>query len=209
MSQGKMRALIVGCLAAVWAICFSLPFAPSALADNFPKVIMQTSKGTIVISVYTPFVPRNANNFLDLVGRGFYNGLMFHRVEDWVVQGGDPRGNGTGNFVDENGRSRYVPLEIHQALHHSAPGVVAMAHGPNPNSGSCQFYILKQSRMQIDGKYSIFGGVIRGMDVVNRLQPGDTIISAEIYNPNPVRRPSPSNLGPVQDLGGPNGGTGF
>lgn len=162
-------------------ILFSATSAGAQSQD--PYVVLNTSKGTIVMRIYTGMAPRTASNFLDLVSRGFYNGLSFHRVENWVIQGGDPNGNGTGLFVDpETGQVRYLPLEASPYLHHNAPGVVAMAHSRSPNSGSCQFYITKKASPALDGSYSIFGGVVRGMDVVYNIQIGDRIISAEIVN---------------------------
>ena len=145
---------------------------------------MNTTKGTIVMRVYVSYAPNTATFFLDLVSRGFYNGLTFHRVEDWVIQGGDPTGTGGGGFVDpQTGQTRYLRLETSPYLHHSAAGVVAMAHARSPNSGSCQFYIIKKPMPALDGGYSIFAGVIRGMDAVYNMQRGDRIISAEIVRP--------------------------
>lgn len=165
------------------AIFIWLSAAPAFAQDPF--VILNTTKGTIVMRIYTGLAPYTANNFLDLVNRGFYNGLYFHRVENWVIQGGDPNGNGTGGFVDpQTGQIRYLRLETSAYLHHSAPGVVAMAHARSPNSGSCQFYITKQAMPALDGAYSIFGGVVRGMDVVYNIQRGDRIVSAEIVSSN-------------------------
>ncbi len=153
---------------------------------------MNTTKGTIVIRVYARLAPNTASNFLDLVSRGFYNGLYFHRVEDWVIQAGNA-GNG-GIFVDpETGRPRYLRLEVSPYLHHNAPGVVAMAHANSPNSGSCQFYITKKASPALDGGYAIFGGVIRGMDAVYNMQRGDRILSAEISSSGPSRAPSQSS----------------
>lgn len=144
-----------------------------------PVVVLQTTKGPIAMRIFQSVVPYTAGNFLDLVSRGFYNGLTFHRVESWVIQGGDPNGNGTGLFYD-GGQPRYLRLETNRMLQHNAPGVVAMAHGKSPNSGSCQFYITKKPMPALNGSYSIFGGVVQGMEVVYNIQPGDRILSAEI-----------------------------
>jgi cyclophilin family peptidyl-prolyl cis-trans isomerase len=148
-----------------------------------PIVVMETTKGTMAIRVYVNMVPNTARNFLDLVSRGFYDGKTFHRVETWCIQGGDPNGNGTGNFVDPaSGEARYIPLEINRNLRHSAPGVVAMARSQNPNSASCQFYIVKRAMTQLDGQYAIFGGVVKGLNTIYGIRPGDRIIHAEIVN---------------------------
>jgi cyclophilin family peptidyl-prolyl cis-trans isomerase len=168
------------------------------LVDHF--VTLNTSKGPIVIKVYFSLVPYTASNFLNLVKRKFYDGLNFHRVEDWVVQGGDPVGNGTGNFIDpETGKPRFLHLEVTPKLNHDKPGVVAMARSQDPNSASCQFYILKQPASYLNGKYAVFGQVVEGMQTVNRLQIGDMIVSARITDPaasedrpSSVDRPAPS-----------------
>jgi peptidyl-prolyl cis-trans isomerase B (cyclophilin B) len=150
--------------------------------DQF--VIMKTTKGTIVIRVYYSMVPYTAGNFLNMVNRGFYNGLTFHRVENWVVQGGDPNGDGTGHYVDPaTGQPRFLKLEIHPRLNHNHAGVVAMARSASPNSASCQFYFLKRPSPFLNGKYSVFGQVVRGMEVVNSMQIGDRIVDAHIWRP--------------------------
>lgn len=165
-------------LAATLVMC-SLPAAMAQGTD--PIVMLQTTRGNIVIRVYRGLVPYTAGNFLDLVSRGFYNGLTFHRVETWCIQGGDPNGNGTGDFVDpQTGQTRYLNLEISPALHHNAAGVVAMARSQNPNSASCQFYITKSPVPQLDRQYAIFGGVVDGINVVRSIGRGDRIISAQI-----------------------------
>ncbi|MBU6450855.1 MAG: peptidylprolyl isomerase [Cyanobacteria bacterium REEB67] len=146
-----------------------------------PVVVMQTTRGTMAIRVYASMAPKTASNFLDLVSRGFYDGKTFHRVESWCIQGGCPFGNGQGSFTDpDTGQTRYIPLEINRKLGHYAPGVVAMARSSNPNSASCQFYILKKAMPQLNGQYAVFGGVIQGLNTIYGIGPGDRIIHAEI-----------------------------
>jgi len=176
---GLLSALIV-------SACWVLPTSDHARAQSRdPIVVLETTKGPIFIRIFSGLAPHTARNFLDLVNRGFYNGLSFHRVEDWVIQGGDPNGNGTGVYVDPtSGRPRYLPLEANYRLSHNAAGVVAMAHGPSPNSNSCQFYIIKRPKPELDGNYSIFGGVVKGMNVVYSITRGDQILSAQIINNN-------------------------
>lgn len=166
-------------------------FRPAAAQGGDPVVLMQTTKGTIVMRIYTGMAPNTAASFLDLVSRGFYNGLTFHRVENWVIQGGDPSGTGNGVFVDpQSGQPRYLQLEASRYLRHNAPGVVAMAHGKSLNSSSCQFYITKKAMPALDGSYSIFGGVLQGMDVVYNIARGDRILQAEIANTGGAGRQS-------------------
>lgn len=147
-------------------------------------VTLQTTKGPILIRVFYSVLPRTAGNFLNLVDRNFYDGLTFHRVENWVVQGGDPQGNGTGSFIDPStGAPRYIRLEIDRRLTHNYPGMVAMARSQDPNSASCQFYILKRPMPQLNGQYAVFGQVLQGMRTVQSLQIGDRIVSARITDP--------------------------
>jgi len=170
--------------------------------DRF--VDLETSKGPIRIRVFASMVPYTAGNFLDLVESGFYNGLTFHRIENWVVQGGDPNGNGSGNATDESGRPKFIRLETNPQLTHNQPGMVAMARSNDPNSASCQFYILKRPMPQLNGKYAVFGRVVNGMNAVYAMQPGDRITSAAIMSQNneqpaqsssPQSEPEPSNNG--------------
>lgn len=202
-SRGVRPFLAGTVLGLLTTFCLALPGDTQA---NDPIVVLQTTKGPIAIRVYIGMVPNTSRNFLDLVSRGFYNGLGFHRVETWCVQGGDPRGNGTGNFVDpQTGRPRYLNLEINGNLHHNGPGVVAMARSDNPNSASCQFYITKSAVGFLDGKYAIFGGVIDGMRSVFNIRPGDRIMSAQIVGqgggggggsrPAAAQRPTSSGAG--------------
>lgn len=148
-----------------------------------PLAILQTNKGTINIRLFRTYAPKTTANFIDLVNRGFYNGLTFHRVvPGFVVQGGCPNGNGSGFFIDPTTQKpRMLPLETNPCLKHNAPGVVAMARlGNDVNSSSCQFYITLAPQPSLDGKYSVFGGVVSGMDVVSKIIVGDKILSIVI-----------------------------
>ncbi len=180
LTPAQLKKLFVILLTAILSSATTL--CP-AWADADPIVVMQTTKGPIVIRVFRNMVPYTANNFLDLVSRGYYNGKLFHRVEGWVIQGGCPYGNGTGDYTDpDTGQKRYIRLETHRNLNHNAAGVVAMARGQNRDSASCQFYILKKSMPQLNGQYAVFGGVVDGLANIYRISPGDRIISAQIAN---------------------------
>ena len=143
---------------------------------------IETNRGTIRIGLYGDKAPKTVANFEKLAAKGFYNGLTFHRVEPgFVIQGGCPNGDGTGNYIDPaTNQPRFIQLEISPYLRHNAPGVVAMARTDSPNSASCQFYITLAKTPHLDGKYAVFGGVIRGMDVVQSIAKGDRIVSATI-----------------------------
>ncbi len=134
--------------------------------------IVETEHGTFVIELYPKVAPKTVDNFETLVKKGFYNGLTWHRVvPDFVVQGGDPDGTGKG------GPGYTVPAEIDPKEHHLR-GSVATARtsdevNPERASSGSQFYICLEPQPGLDAQYTIFGGVIKGMDVVDQIQKGD------------------------------------
>jgi peptidyl-prolyl cis-trans isomerase B (cyclophilin B) len=150
------------------------------------KATIETNKGRIVIELYEDKAPQTAANFIDLAGRGFYDGLTFHRyVPGFVIQGGDPVGNGTGGFVDpQTGRERRIKLEVSRDLSHGDAGAVAMARSSAPDSASSQFYITLGRTPHLDMNYAVFGRVVEGMDVVNQLREGDRMTSVTIGDGN-------------------------
>lgn len=128
---------------------------------------IETDKGTIKAELYVKQAPITTKNFIDLANSGFYNGLKFHRVEPgFVVQGGDPNGDGTG------GSGKTIPLEINPELKH-VKGALAMARMQDPNSATSQFYITLAETPFLDGQYAVFGKVIQGIDVVGKIKVGD------------------------------------
>jgi cyclophilin family peptidyl-prolyl cis-trans isomerase len=129
---------------------------------------VETTKGTVVIRLLPDVAPQTVNSFVSLARKGFYDGLTFHRVEDWVVQGGDPLGTGAG------GPGYSVPAEFESSKKYSqVRGVVGLARSDPPNSGGSQWYVVKRDAPQLDGQYTTFGRVISGMDVVDKLVIGD------------------------------------
>lgn len=150
----------------------SLP--PSKVAYATVEV---EGRGKFVIELNLEKAPKTAGNFIKLAEQGFYNGLTFHRVEPgFVVQGGDPNGNGTG------GPGYTIPFEETGLTHED--GAVAMALSPgDKNSGGSQFYICLGPQHQLDGDYAVFGRVIQGMDVVRKIQRYDIMKEVTIsYN---------------------------
>jgi peptidyl-prolyl cis-trans isomerase B (cyclophilin B) len=146
------------------------------------KAILDTTKGKITIELYEDKAPITAGNFIDLIEKKFYDGLTFHRYEPgFVIQGGDPRGNGTGGYIDPNtGSERRIRLEVSRELKHGEAGGVAMARSSNPDSASCQFYITLGPAAFLDMNYAVFGRVTDGMDAVNQLRAGDKMNSVTI-----------------------------
>lgn len=136
--------------------------------------ILETVKGTIKFEFYEKEAPITTKNFIDLAQKGFYNGLTFHRVEPgFVIQGGDPRGDGTG------GSGKTIPLEIAPSLSHKK-GAVGMARSQDPNSASSQFYICLEDARFLDKNYAVFGQVVEGQEVVQKIRKGDKILKATI-----------------------------
>ncbi len=153
--------------------------APPMTIDTNKKyaATIKTAKGDIVAELYPKDAPQTVNNFVFLARDGFFNGLTFHRVEPgFVIQGGDPLGNGTG------GPGYTIPAEI-KSKH--TKGALAMARLPdnvNPkrDSSGSQFYITLEATPFLDGQYTAFGQVTQGMDVVQKIARGDTIQSVTI-----------------------------
>ena len=128
-----------------------------------PIVVFETNQGTFKAELFKDKAPLTAQNFLDLTNKGFYNGLKFHRViADFMLQGGDPNGNGTG------GPGYKIKDEFGPGLKHSAPGMLSMANA-GPNTGGSQFFVTLVPTPWLDGKHAIFGKVVSGMDVVEKI----------------------------------------
>ena len=124
--------------------------------------------GKIVIELYPDKAPITVENFLSLVNRGFYNGLIFHRViENFMIQGGDPEGTGMGGS-GKNIKGEFSSNGVKNDLSHER-GVISMARSQNPNSASSQFFICHADAKYLDGQYAAFGKVIEGMDTVDEI----------------------------------------
>ena len=132
-----------------------------------PSATIETSKGRIVIELYSDEAPRAVENFVKLAKQEFYNGLIFHRViPGFMIQGGDPNGDGTG------GPGYEFEDEFSPRLRHDGAGVVSMANrGPNTNGS--QFFITLAATPWLDGRHTIFGRVVEGQDAVERIAAAD------------------------------------
>ena len=136
-------------------------------------VVIQTTRGKIRFKFYTKDAPKTVHRLVELITKGFYNGLTFHRVvPGFVVQGGDPSGSGMG------GSGVSLPAEFNSRKH--IPGAVAMARAQDPNSADSQFYISLGTHSHLDGSYTVFGQLIEGQEVANQLQVGDRMTSVAI-----------------------------
>ncbi|MBW6518010.1 MAG: peptidylprolyl isomerase [ANME-2 cluster archaeon] len=131
------------------------------------KAIIETDKGNIVLELFEKDAPNTVANFVKLINDGFYDGLKFHRViSNFMVQGGCPIGNGTG------GPGYKIKCEINPRKH--LKGTLSMAHAGKDTGGS-QFFITHSPQPHLDGVHTVFGQVIEGMDVVNKMKQGDVM----------------------------------
>ena len=138
------------------------------LMEEGQAIIIETNKGSFTVQLYED-TPVTTTNFLNLIEEGFYNGLTFHRYEPgFVIQGGDPNGDGTG------GSNQTIELEIVGRSH--TRGTLGMARSSDPDSASSQFFVNLANNTFLDGGYAVFGEVTEGMDVVDNLRVGDTIM---------------------------------
>jgi len=136
-------------------------------------VITLEKGGEIRLEFYPEDAPKTVENFVTLAKKGFYNGLNFHRVvPDFVVQGGCPKGNGTG------GPGYQIKAEFNKQKH--VRGTLAMARSQDPDSAGSQFYICYGNTPHLDGQYTVFGRVTSGMELVDRIKQGDKMTSVTI-----------------------------
>lgn len=138
------------------------PKTTEATTQKNSIALFETSKGNFRIELFEDKAPQTTKNFITLANKGFYDGLIFHRVIDnFMIQGGDPKGNGTG------GPGYRIPDEFHRDLKH-AEGVISMANA-GPNTGGSQFFITLTATPWLDNKHAVFGKVIEGMNVVHAI----------------------------------------
>ena len=151
-----------------------LNITPSTTATNISNevtAVIKTERGNIELTLSPQEAPNTVANFVQKAKSGFYNNLTFHRVEDWVVQGGDPLGNGTGGGN--------IPVEFNsQPFVVGSLGVASRGDGKTQNDA--QFFITKTDAPWLNGQYTNFGIVNKGMDVVSQIEIGDKILGIDI-----------------------------
>jgi len=152
-----------------------------AEADDLPRVKLTTSKGQLVVELFENEAPNTVANFISLVDKGFYDGLTFHRVlPAFMAQGGCPRGDGTG------GPGYHIPCECYQSGYRKHfRGSLSMAKGAARDTGGSQFFLTFVPTPALDGQHTVFGRVIEGMDVLDKLQRRD---------PGKANPPEPDNI---------------
>ncbi|MGA7761438.1 MAG: peptidylprolyl isomerase [Candidatus Binataceae bacterium] len=168
----KSTCLVLAAALLAAATCMAANLDGVPVRNTGHYAILDTDRGVIVIEFYPAVAPKTVENFETLTKKGFYNGLTFHRVvPGFVVQGGDPKGDGSG------GPGYDLPAEISPAEKHLRGSVATARLGdsvnPDRKSSGSQFYICLEPQPGLDGQYTLFGGVIEGMAVVDKIQVGD------------------------------------
>ena len=162
------------------------PQTPSLLEDSKTTILrtekegltnltalLKTVHGNIEIKFYSREAPKSVSRIIGLIMGGFYDGLKFHRViPKFVIQSGDPTGTGRG------GSGKILAAEFNSIPH--IKGTVALARGEDPNSSDSQFYIALTTLPHLDGKYTVIGQVIKGMEVIDKISKNDVILSFSV-----------------------------
>ena len=140
---------------------------------SLTEATLKTVHGDIVFKFYPKHAPKTVARIIELIQQDFYNGLIFHRViPNFVVQGGDPDGTGMG------GSGQKLKAEFNDLQH--IKGTVAMARAQDPDSADSQFYIALATLPHLDKNYTVFGQVVRGMDILTKIAKGDKILSLSL-----------------------------
>lgn len=144
------------------------------MIEKNPIVTIEMKDGDVIkLELYPDIAPNTVNNFISLVKSGFYDGLTFHRIiEGFMIQGGDPDGNGTGG-PDYCIPGEFAANGFKNDLSHE-PGVISMARAQHPDSAGSQFFIMHKKASHLDGSYAAFGKIIEGMEIVDKLAAVDT-----------------------------------
>ena len=151
--------------------------------------VIDTNHGTITIELFEQRAPKTTSNFVELAEKGFYDGVIFHRViEGFMIQGGDPDGTGRG------GPGYTIDDEFHPELRHDSKGVLSMANA-GPDTGGSQFFITLAATPWLDDRHAVFGRVVDGMDVVERIGsvstgPGDRPSAEVVMEKVSIQAPS-------------------
>jgi len=147
---------------------------PTKENKNLPvATITVDGYGVMDVELYPEIAPNTVNNFISLANKGFYNNLKFHRIiKDFMIQGGDPKGNGTGG-PGYSIEGEFTSNGFANSLKHTK-GVISMARSQDPNSAGSQFFIMSGDASNLDGEYAAFGKVISGLDVLDKIRSVET-----------------------------------
>lgn len=147
---------------------------PTKENKNLPAAtITVDGYGVMNVELYPEIAPNTVNNFISLANKGFYNNLKFHRIiKDFMIQGGDPKGNGTGG-PGYSIEGEFTSNGFANSLKHTK-GVISMARSQDPNSAGSQFFIMSGDASNLDGEYAAFGKVTSGLDVLDKIRSVET-----------------------------------
>ncbi|MBI2236415.1 MAG: peptidylprolyl isomerase [Magnetospirillum sp.] len=155
--------------------------SPATAADPENTLVMETATGKVVMELRPDLAPRHVARIKELTRKGFYDGTPFHRVIDgFMAQGGDPTGTGTG------GSGTKIPAEF--SGENFVRGVVGMARSASPDSADSQFFIMLGSAPSLDGRYTVLGRVVEGMEHVDRIKKGDPRDNGSVTKPDKLVR---------------------
>lgn len=144
------------------------------MENKNPIITIEMNTGDVMkLELYPEMAPNTVNNFISLTKKGYYDGLTFHRViEGFMIQGGDPSGNGTGG-PGYSIKGEFAQNDFDNPLQHSA-GVISMARAQHPDSAGSQFFIMHKNAPHLDGAYAAFGKITEGMDIVDKIATCET-----------------------------------
>ena len=149
--------------------------------ENTYSATIETEAGTMVAELYPKIAPQTVNSFVFLAKEGFYEGVIFHRViPGFMIQGGDPTGTGTG------GPGYSVPAEFNDTKHER--GILSMARSQDPNSAGSQFFVMHAAYPSLDGKYTVFGKVTKGIETVDKIVTAPTGANDRPTNPVKIKK---------------------
>ena len=174
MATRRLAAVLVGCVLVLTALAGAQQKSPGA----GPIIVLETAKGTIEFETYPEEAPKTVARIVELVKKGFYTGLRFHRAEQSLLQIGDPVSRDVSRQAYWGRQSSGTPIgvaEITKKRRHVL-GAVSMAYpGSDKILADSQFFILRRPVPEYDGKYTVFGKVLKGMDVVAKIERGDVL----------------------------------
>ena len=154
--------------------------ATASAQDLENTLYLDLKDGRVIIDLRPDLAPKHVKQIKMLTRDGFYNGLQFHRViPGFMAQGGDPKGDGTGGYLDSDGAEINLPAEFNRELGFER-GIIGMARTSDPNSASSQFFIMFAPAPHLDGQYTVWGQVSSGMEFVDNIKKGDVMKSMQV-----------------------------
>ena len=167
------------------------------MAEKNPIVTIEMENGDVMkAEIYPEVAPNTVNNFISLVNKGYYNGIIFHRViRGFMIQGGDPEGTGVGG-PGYSIKGEFTMNGFSNDLKHT-PGVLSMARTMMPDSAGSQFFIMHQTSPHLDGQYAAFGKVIEGLDIVDKIAQVATDYSDKPLEPQVMKKVTVDTFGEV------------